>query len=54
MAGEEYDELSTKRERVRLLAKGATGEQLEAAIHACVDNRLNDACLLYTSDAADE
>ena len=43
MADEDYDELSTKREMVRLLAKDATGEQLDAAIHACLDNRLNDA-----------
>jgi hypothetical protein len=43
MADKEYDELSTRRERVGLLAKGATGGQLDAAIHACVDNRLNDA-----------
>jgi hypothetical protein len=43
MADEDYDELSTKREMVRLLAKEATGEQLDAAIHACLDNSLNDA-----------
>jgi hypothetical protein len=35
--------LSTKREMVRLLAKDATGEQLDAAIDACVDSALNDA-----------
>ena len=43
MTDNDYDELSTKREMIRLLAKGATGEQLDAAIHACLDNRLNDA-----------
>jgi hypothetical protein len=43
MADEDYDELSTKREMVRLLAKDATGEQLDAAIQACIGNRLNDA-----------
>jgi hypothetical protein len=37
-----YDELSTKREMVRLLAKDATAEQLDAAINACMDNRQND------------
>ena len=43
MVDEDDDELSTKREMVRLLAKDATGEQLDAAIHACIDNRLNGA-----------
>jgi hypothetical protein len=43
MTDEDYDGLSTKREMVRLLAKDATGEQLDAAMHACIDNRLNDA-----------
>ena len=43
MTDEGYDELSTKREMVRLLAKDATGEQLDAAIDACLDKRLNDA-----------
>jgi hypothetical protein len=43
MTDEDYDELSTKREMVRLLAMDATDEQLDAAIHACIDNRLNDA-----------
>jgi hypothetical protein len=40
---EDYDELSTKREMVTLLANDATGEQLDAAMHACIDNRLDDA-----------
>jgi hypothetical protein len=43
MTDEDYDGLSTKREMVRLLAKDATGEQLDAAMHACIDSRLNDA-----------
>ena len=43
MTDKEDDELSTKREMVRLLAEDATGEQLDAAINACIDNRLNDA-----------
>jgi hypothetical protein len=40
---DDHDELSTKRGMVTLLAKDATAEQLDAAIHACIDNRLNDA-----------
>jgi hypothetical protein len=43
MIREDYDELSTKREMIRLLANNATAEQLDAAIHACIDSRLNDA-----------
>ena len=43
MTDEGYDELSTKREMVRLLAKDATAEQLDAAINACMDSRLDDA-----------
>jgi hypothetical protein len=43
MTEEDYDELSTKRDLVRLLANDATAEQLDAAMHACIDNRLNDA-----------
>jgi hypothetical protein len=43
MTDKDYDELSTKREMVRLLAKDATDEQLDAAIDACLDKRLNDA-----------
>jgi hypothetical protein len=43
MTDEGYDELSTKREIVRLLAKDATAEQLDAAIDACLDKRLNEA-----------
>jgi hypothetical protein len=43
MTDKHDDELSTKRDMVRLLAKDATGEQLDAAIHACIDSRLNDA-----------
>jgi hypothetical protein len=42
MTDEGYDELSTKREMVRLLARDATAEQLDAAIYACMDNRLNN------------
>ncbi|MBV8513411.1 MAG: hypothetical protein JO289_24870 [Xanthobacteraceae bacterium] len=42
MTDQDYDELSTKREMVRLLAKGAAAEQLDAAINACMDGRLND------------
>jgi hypothetical protein len=42
MTDKDYDELSTKREMVRLLAKDATAEQLDAAIYTCMDNRLND------------
>jgi hypothetical protein len=40
---EDFDELSTKREMVTLLANDATGEQLDAAMDACIDNRLDDA-----------
>jgi hypothetical protein len=43
MTDKDGDGLSTKREMIRLLATDATGEQLDAAIHACVDNGLNDA-----------
>ena len=43
MADKDYDDLSTKREMVRLLVKHATGEQLDAAIDACLDKRLDDA-----------
>ena len=43
MADKDYDDLSTKREMVRLLVKHATGEQLDAAIDACLDKRLNEA-----------
>jgi len=43
MTGKDDDELSTKREMVKLLAEDATGEQLDAAINACIDNRLDDA-----------
>jgi hypothetical protein len=43
MTDEDYDELSTKRDMVRLLANDATAEQLDAAMHACIDTRLNDA-----------
>ena len=42
MTDQGYDELGTKRQMVRLLAKDATAEQLDAAIYACMDNRLND------------
>ena len=43
MTDKDDDELSTKREMVRLLANDATGEQLDAAIDACLDKRLDDA-----------
>jgi hypothetical protein len=43
MTDQDYDELSTKREMVRLLATDARGEQLDAAIDACLDKCLNDA-----------
>ena len=43
MTYEDYDELSTKRHMVRLLANEASAEQLDAAIHACINTRLNDA-----------
>jgi hypothetical protein len=43
MTDQDYDELSTKREMIRLLANDATAEQLDAAMHACIENRLNDA-----------
>jgi hypothetical protein len=43
MTDEDYDELSTKRDMVRLLANDASAEQLDAAMHACIDTRLNDA-----------
>jgi hypothetical protein len=43
MADEDYDELSTRRDMVRLLANDATAERLDAAMHACIDGHLNDA-----------
>ena len=43
MTDKDYDELSTRRDIVRLLANDATAEQLDAATHACLDSRLSDA-----------
>jgi hypothetical protein len=43
MADKDYDELSTRRDIVRLLANGASAEQLDAAMHACIDSHMNDA-----------
>ena len=43
MVDKEYDELTTKRDIVRLLANDASAAQLDAAMRACIDGHLNDA-----------